>query len=702
MTRVETSQLSELDAVYEALKHTDQQWLETTLLERWKAISSRKNSHEDGTLPQEASQDGAMTGFLSGDELSQKNYLLKARLNLSQLDAKDKEIRFRRMADMAMVGMFEVGADGTLNYANDTWYEMTGYPRGDFPPLDWVKVIREDDRGWFADTWSRLTSGETLTFEIRFVKPYVSDDFIDGERLKGVTWAAAAAYAEIDAEGNVKNVLGTIVDISRHKWMLDFQERRKQEAIELKRQQEAFMDMTSHEARNPLAAISLCVESILETCEDILETPGEQVLTSRDTIESMLDGATTIMACVMHQKTIIDDVLTLSKLNSGLLQTFPVEVQPLQEILQALKIFEVELQQAEIELDFTIDNSFNQQAIDYVLLDPVRIRQILINLLTNAIKFTKEEPLRRITVSLAASKTPPPKSIEGVQYLCSKPAGAPQPAEDTVYVAITVKDTGRGIDESSLENLFQRFQQGSPKTHVKYGGSGLGLFICKELTRLQGGQIGVTSERGTGSTFSFYVRATKCKPATTTSTQTTIPLRTKSKRSSTLKSPRPELKGTRSSPGDLNASSNIASHSSVTASKDCHVLLVEDNLVNQRVMAKQLRRAGYTVTIANHGREALEFLQGTHFSKSYKGDPLHIVLSDVEMPVMGGIELSTRIRDLEATNGCKQKLPLIAVTANARLEQQNEALKAGFDAVITKPFRMNSLLPVLERYSPDG
>lgn len=119
-------------------------------------------------------------------------------------------------------------------------------------------------------------------------------------------------------------------------------------------------------------------------------------------------------------------------------------------------------------------------------------------------------------------------------------------------------------------------------------------------------------------------------------------------------------------------------------------------------MAKQLRRAGYNVTIANHGREALEFLQTTHFSKEKPKEPLHLVLSDVEMPVMGGIELSTNIRDLEATYGCKQKLPLIAVTANARLEQQNEALKAGFDAVITKPFRMNSLLPVLERYSPNG
>lgn len=293
---------------------------------------------------------------------SQERTILAEKLSMVELDVKDKEMRFRRMADMAMVGMFEVGADGTLTYANQTWYDMTAYPRGDFPPLDWVRTIHEDDRGWFADSWNRLTNGETLQFEIRFVKPYQSNDFVDGERLEGTTWAACAAYAEFK-DGEVINVVGTVVDISRHKWIEDFQERRAAEAWELKRQQEAFMDMTSHETRNPLAAISLCVESILETCENILETPGDQKVISRDTIESTLDAANTIMACVAHQKTIIDDVLTLSKLNSGLLQTSPVEVQPKAEVTQAVKIFEAELQQADIELDFAVDDSYHRHKV---------------------------------------------------------------------------------------------------------------------------------------------------------------------------------------------------------------------------------------------------------------------------------------------------------------------------------------------------
>lgn len=540
--------------------------------------------------------------------------------------------------------------------------------------------MHEDDRELFAGKWALMREGETLQFEIRLSKPFITDDFVDGQRLEGETWVAAAAHAEYK-DGQVVNVVGTVADISRHKWMESFQQRRTAEALELKRQQEAFMDMTSHEARNPLAAISLSVESILDTYESMLQKPDDRFLISRDTIESSMDCANTIMACVAHQKTIIDDVLTLSKLNSGLLQTSPVEVDPVVEVDGALRIFEAELEQADIELDFKVTDAYRRLEMRHVLLDPVRLRQILINLFTNAIKFTKSESHRRIAVSLAATTERPSRSIEGVPYLSSssKRPVSPNRSNDTVYILLAVEDTGCGIDKTELDRLFQRFQQASPKTHIKYGGSGLGLFICKELARLQGGQIGVISERGKGSTFAFYIQATKSKTNISKDKTYSIPWT-----STGIKTNRRESVDT----GNIERKKSVA---------DRHLLLVEDNLVNQRVMAKQLQKTGYTVTICNHGQEALDYIQTTHFAVS-DGAKLDIVLCDVEMPVMDGLEFSRTIRTMERQGKLNGMVPMIAVTANARVEQQELALQVGFDAVITKPFRMNALVPELERF----
>ena len=121
-----------------------------------------------------------------------------------------------------------------------------------------------------------------------------------------------------------------------------------------------------------------------------------------------------------------------------------------------------------------------------------------------------------------------------------------------------------------------------------------------------------------------------------------------------------------------------------------------DNLTNQRVMSKQLERAGYTVTVANHGHEALEHLKKSRYTDPKNGRPLDIVLCDVEMPIMNGLEFIKAVRAMEAKGSLHGHLPVIAVTANARAEQQAEALDAGMDNVVTKPFRMLELLPVLE------
>ena len=133
------------------------------------------------------------------------------------------------------------------------------------------------------------------------------------------------------------------------------------------------------------------------------------------------------------------------------------------------------------------------------------------------------------------------------------------------------------------------------------------------------------------------------------------------------------------------------------ATTELHLLVVEDNLVNQKVMSKQLARAGYIVAVANHGYEALEHVRKSRFADATNGLPLHIVLCDVEMPVLDGLGFVRLIREMEAKGSLSEHLPVIAVTANARAEQQAAALEAGMDSVVTKPFRMLELLPELER-----
>jgi signal transduction histidine kinase len=160
---------------------------------------------------------------------------------------------------------------------------------GDILSKELIELIA--DLSFTDQEWAKLTAGDPVHFELRLKRPFYTDETLDGEPVSGDTWIIAAAYADKTETGTVKGVLGCLTDISRQKWAEDFQARRTDEAIELKRQQENFMDMTSHEARNPLSAITLCAESILTTLKELLNTDGDIIHVSRDTIETHHEGA---------------------------------------------------------------------------------------------------------------------------------------------------------------------------------------------------------------------------------------------------------------------------------------------------------------------------------------------------------------------------------------------------------------------------
>lgn len=208
---------------------------------------------------------------------------------------------------------------------------------------------------------------------------------------------------------------------------------------------------------------------------------------------------------------------------------------------------------------------------------------------------------------------------------------------------------------------------------------------------MHGGAIGFASKSGVGSTFSFYVKSRKCA-------NRPIFNRNASNAAVSLSIRAQETILTSRSLNEKDELPRINSSSNIIPNKDLHVLIVEDNLVNQRVLAKQLRNTGMQVAVANHGGEALEYLRTTNYCISDgTGKPLEIILMDWEMPVMDGLTCVRNIRELQIEGVVSTHVPVIAVTANVRSEQVEIALKAGMDDVISKPFRIPELCACIQK-----
>ena len=483
-------------------------------------------------------------------------------------------------------------------------------------------------------------------------------------------------------------------------------------------------DITSHEMRNPLSAILQCSDEISSTLTE-LKNAGGLDLAQVETIDSNIDAALTITLCAQHQKRIVDDVLTLSKLDSAMLIVTPTDSQPVTVVQRALKMFEGELQNADIALDLKVHKSFQKLQVDWVKLDPSRLLQVLINLMTNSIKFTTTQEEKKIVMHIGASSEPPTHEDEyNVTYVPVRnqkigdlTAGADWGQGEPVYIHFAVQDTGRGLTASEIKTLFQRFSQASPRTHVTYGGSGLGLFISRELVELQGGQIGVASESGKGSTFAFYVKSRRSSAPTDLTENENIEFL--SQRKGLAKNSRPSSQkvahSSTSIPGPtkpipLTKQRTTSSEFSKPSADALKVLVVEDNLVNQKVLAKQLHKAGCIVYVANHGGEAIEQIQRSTFWRTHSPSDeiieISVVLLDLEMPVMDGQTCARKLRSYQLDGQIVRHVPVIAVTANAREEQIRNTLDAGIDDVVSKPFRVQDLLPkmrtLLRKCAQDG
>ncbi|KAF2684266.1 hypothetical protein K458DRAFT_487227 [Lentithecium fluviatile CBS 122367] len=654
--------------------------------------------------------------------------------------ARRSERKFTRFAQLAPIAIYIFNPDKGMQYVNDQFFELTGNPHVPFDRLIWTDVLYEEDIDKMQSGWSDMMEGKkTGQMQFRLKKTWVNQEGVVSQ-----IWVQGSSCPELDDNGNVISIMGTLFDISQFKWAEGMQRRRVDEALEAKRHQENFIDMTAHELRNPLSAIVQCADSVMTTLQQLTSKQLEQVQPdvekTNEEIAMCIESLQTIVSCSLHQKRVIDDVLTLSKLDSSLLLITPMRVRPSVVVTDALKMFEVECNRMHIGLEFKEDESLKD--FEWVMMDPSRVVQVLINLLTNAIKFTEDRKTRKITVTLGGAWTRPSTEWQTVTFaenitdhcdICDKPGWGNGPKG---YIWLKVDDSGCGMTLDETKKLFSRFTQATPRTgtYIKYGGSGLGLFTSKSLVALQGGAIGVTSQADIGSTFVFYI-------------------------------------STRTAHGPKDASSGEVirpvlhrSISAENAMKEArlNILIVEDNLVNQKVLSKQLQRVGCNVYVAGNGVEALEWLQTSVYWKGEKsrrespddsltpvtdisstpdetpGNLLDIILMDIEMPIMDGLTCARLIRDYEqqgllgspiprpflarqlstssvspistfheisiseqrASWQTEKRIPILTISANARNEQVEQALAAGMDDAISKPFRILELWPKMARLVP--
>jgi len=423
----------------------------------------------------------------------------------------DEHPFFHRFAEMIPTGLAILDHNARAVFVNQHFYQLTTHWGDDQSFKSWPQSIHPDDYERVMGAYQRAFHGQTeLRAEFRALgseHPW---------RLLLLTPLGDENLRHVSL-GEYGGFICSVVDITSEKSAENDQRIAAEEATERKKQQERFIDMISHEIRNPLSAMVHCVEDINE----VLKEKEQTGFVDPEPIAEALD---TINLCISHQKNIVDDVLSYSKLDSSMLALTPKPSQPERELRGNAKMFQPEFRKHGIQYECIIDKPYNDLKVEWTMADLSRIGQVLINLISNAIKFTsRKNGSRKITVKVSAAATRPPSYPPDVVFFVaendSPRLDATQRSEwgkgEPLFIMVAVTDTGIGIGDDDQKKLFERFKQATPKTNEIYGGSGLGLNISRKLVQLHGGEIGVKSVEGEGATFGFFFRVKRSDPPQT-------------------------------------------------------------------------------------------------------------------------------------------------------------------------------------------
>jgi len=503
-----------------------------------------------------------------------QNSLIQSNLHL---------VEFKSIVDKFLI-VSKTDINGKITYVNDKFVKISGYSKEELLGISHNIVRHPDMPSYvFKNMWKTIKSGN------------IWQGVIKNRKKNGGYYYVKTMIAPLfNSKKKIKEFIALRIDITELIIA-------KEKAHKAKKAKEIFLANMSHEIRTPLTGIIGFIEILQKKM-----LPAE----IKEIIETISNSADTLL-------NIVNDILNLSKIETEGVIIQKNSFNPTHSFINTIKLFKARALEKNINYIYNIDIN------DCIISDEHRLKQILANLIGNAIKFTPNNGTVKINIQTKNEK------------------------KDSVIIDFSIEDTGIGIPKEKLKQLFKPFAQ-VEGTEANYGGSGLGLYISSQIIKKLGGKLEVITEENKGSKFYFSLEFRKCN---------------KIKEIKEMKNKNISLKG--------------------------KILIAEDNKVNQELIKALLKTRGeIEVVVVNNGEEALN---------KFKEEKFDLVLMDIFMPVMMGIEATKLILEYEKLNHIPHT-PIVVLTANALDGDKEKFLSKGFDDYIAKPIKIQELDRILTKY----
>ncbi len=526
-----------------------------------------------------------------------------------EIALQESQQRYQLAVDSAADGIWDWRLPTDEVVHNASWLELFGYETDDIASSfdDWMGLVHPDDVNHVRSVLQAYLDDKTPRFESRHRM-----------RTKSGDWKWILTRGKVvarDPAGRPVRITGTHRDVSFDKEVEEQLREAYRAAEAATRAKTEFLANMSHEIRTPMTAILGFSEHLLDG--DVAEAERVRaVQTIRRNGEHLLD--------------IINDILDLSKIEAGKLTIEKIPCSPVMVAFETKELLRVRAESKQLTLTLEIDGAVPGR----IESDPTRLRQVLVNIIGNAIKFTEVGGVRVVMRFLADDEHP--------------------------MIQFDVIDTGIGIADEEIPRLFRAFSQADTTMARRFGGTGLGLVISRRLAEMLGGTISVRSERGKGSVFSITIATGAIDDVPFVDAPPTPP----------------EFEVFEAKVPDKEAPI------------DARVLVAEDGPDNQRLIRLMLRRAGVTPVIADNGEAAILQVESGQDS----GAEFDVILMDMQMPVLDGYEATRRLR----MSGFNK--PIIALTAHSMRGDRERCMAAGCSDYLTKPIRRDELLSCIRRH----